>query len=220
NWNGSSVSVLLGSGLGTFGPQSEIAVGANPRDVEVGDLNGDGHADLVTANMGTNTVSVLLGTGSGTFQPRTDIVSGGHPSGVAIGDLNNDWHPDLAVSNQHAVGMDNVPGTASVMLGTGTGSFGPRTDYPSGATTRAVAVADLDGDGALDLVVANWQVNTISVRRGSGKGTFGQRFDYGTQRSPTWVTVADLDGDHRPDVVIPDAWSDAITMWFGQAPVP
>src|SRR5206468_498306 len=114
------VSVLLGTGSGSFGPAANFPVEANaaPQSVAVGDLNGDGNPDIVTANTNTQDLSVLLGTGSGSCGPPTNLgPTHGLPLAVAVGDFNGDGKPDLAGTN---VGTNDV----SIRLGTGLGAFG------------------------------------------------------------------------------------------------
>jgi hypothetical protein len=82
------VSVLLGSGDGTFRAGVSYGTGPFPYAVAVGDVNGDGRLDIVTANQ--STVSILLGNGDGTFQPRVDYSVGSYPFSVAIGDISGD----------------------------------------------------------------------------------------------------------------------------------
>src|SRR5207249_9457497 len=100
-----TVSVLLGNGDGTFGPETDLTTGINSHSVAIADLNADGRPDLAVANFGycgLYSVSVLLGNGDGTFGPRTEFAAGCCPHSVAIGDRNGDGRPDLAVANgQH-----------------------------------------------------------------------------------------------------------------------
>ncbi len=96
-----------------------------PDGVAVGDFNGDGILDLVTANYLDNTVSVLLGKGDGTFAPQVTYAVGSIPRNVAVGDFNGDGKLDLAVANQG----DN---TVSVLLGNGDGTFAPQVTYAVG----------------------------------------------------------------------------------------
>src|SRR5262249_8747860 len=91
NAGSNNVSILLNNGNSTFTPAtgSPVAAGLNPRAVAAGDLNGDGHIDIVTANASVNTLSVLLGNGDGTFTPATGspIASGGSvPFSVVLAD--------------------------------------------------------------------------------------------------------------------------------------
>jgi hypothetical protein len=112
-----TVSVLLGSGDGTFQNPHTFAVDY-PYSVAVADVNGDGKPDLVTAN-GYNTVGVLLGNGDGTFQTPRTFAGGYNPYSVAVADVNGDGKPDLVTANK----AFNGPGTVSVLLGNGDGTF-------------------------------------------------------------------------------------------------
>ena len=137
NFNDDDISVLLGNGDGTFTAQPDVAVGADPFSVAIGDLNNDGKQDVVVANASDSDISVLLGNGDGTFA-RTDVVVGNNPASVAIGDLNNDGDQDVVVANK----SDN---DISVLLGNGDGTFA-RTDVAVGNTPRSVAIGDLGVD--------------------------------------------------------------------------
>jgi len=150
------VSVLLGNGNGTFAAKRDYETGDTPRSVALGDLNGDGKPDIVTANFSSNTVSVLLGNGNGTFAAKRDYETGRNPRSVALGDLNGDGKPDMAVTN---VSSDTV----SVLLGNGNGTFAATVDYGTGIRPISVAVGDFNGDGKPDLAVANYNSDTVSV---------------------------------------------------------
>jgi hypothetical protein len=88
--SGTTVSILLGNGNGTFDPAKtfSVAPGIGPRSVAVGDFNGDNILDIVTANFNSNNVSILLGTGTGIFGSATTFTVGSGPSSVAVGDFN------------------------------------------------------------------------------------------------------------------------------------
>ena len=79
NWDSDNVSVLIGTGTGSFGAASNFAAGTRPLSVAVGDFNGDGVQDLATANCGSNNVSVLIGTGTGSFGPPSNFTVGSNP---------------------------------------------------------------------------------------------------------------------------------------------
>jgi hypothetical protein len=248
----STVSVLLGTGSGGFGPKTELTAGTQPVSVAIGELNGDGRPDLAVANYGSNTVSVLpnsypppptprvfartdfttanwpfsvaigdlngdgkpdlvtandstytvsvlLATGGGAFGPKTDFATGMNPRSVAIGDLNLDGKPDLVVANSNRPTFFS-PFTISVMLGTGTGGFGPKTDFMSGVGPAAVAIGDLNADGKPDVAVAN-DVGSVSVLLGTGTGSFSPKTDFATAANAASVAIGDLNGDGKPDLV-------------------
>ena len=114
-----AILVLLNDGAGGFDEAHALSgpVGHAPAAIAAGDLNGDGHTDLVVANSGTDDVSVLLGRGDGTFEPEWPYRVGSGPSAVVIADFNGDGRPDLAVANTGGE-------TVSILFGRGDGTFG------------------------------------------------------------------------------------------------
>jgi hypothetical protein len=150
---------MLGTGTGSFGTRTDFVTGAFTASVAVGDFNGDGKLDLAVVNLGTGSVSILLGTGTGSFGAKTDFVVGGSGSGprsLAVGDFNGDGKIDLVLASQ-------TISPVSILLGTGTGSFGAKTDFGTGNIPASVASGDFNGDGKLDLVTANSRGNTVSI---------------------------------------------------------
>jgi hypothetical protein len=182
NFSSNNVSVLLGTGTGSFGgfvAKTDFAVGTNPESVIVGDFNGDGKLDLATANSGSNNISVLLGTGTGGFGAKTDFAVGTQPNSVTVGDFNDDGKLDLATANS---GSSNV----SVLLGTGTGGFGAKTDFAVGIYADSVTAGDFNGDGKLDLATANASTNNVSVRLNTSIPTLARN---------------DFNGDGKSDIL-------------------
>ncbi len=185
------IAVLLGNGVGGFGPATTFPVGGSPTAVEIGDLNADGNPDVVGVD-NAGRISVLLGNGAGSFATSL-IVVGGVPTSVAIGDLNGDGKPDLAVARSSANDL-------AVLLGNGDGTFGAPNTFATGTSPQSVVIADLDGDGKRDLVTANISSNNVSVLLGTGSGSFGAQQSFSITSGPIEVTVADLNGDGRPDI--------------------
>jgi hypothetical protein len=201
NAGSNTVSVLLGNGAGGFASAISFNVGAGPASVAVGDLNGDGKLDLAVANTGSSTVSVLLGNGAGSFGARSDFATGAAPNSVAIGDLNGDGKPDLVVGTSEP---DAVFGKdISVLLGTGNGSFGDAMNTRAGSSPRAATIADLNGDGNLDVIVGSTLAGSIVVLSGDGAGGFSSTRQIGVgQEKAVAFAVGDLNGDGNADIVV------------------
>jgi hypothetical protein len=213
NAGSNSVSVLLGDGNGSFQAAHNCATGVAPQDVAVADVNGDGIPDLVVANRLSNSVSVLLGNGNGTFQKAKNFAIGPTPVCVVVADVNNDGHPDLITANV-------LGDTLSVLLGNGNGTFAAAQNFraanglgPFGP--YAVAVADVNGDGHLDLIVADNAKNVVSVLLGNGDGTFEVPQDFATGQLPRAVVVADVNGDGKLDLVVANGGSNSVSVLLG-----
>ncbi len=207
-----TVAVLRGDGTGTFGPPvlyDSGAPGAN--DVAVADVNRDGIRDLIVVNRcdtcDSGVLGVLFGNRDGTFQPVVTYPTGGrNSSGLVVRDVNGDGYPDVLVANLNFF----IPqGTVSVLLGEGNGTFASPVTYDSGGyAAPGLAVADVNGDGKLDIVVANCGpvggcgTGVIGVLLGNGNGTFQPvvTFSSGAFNS-TAVAVGDLKGDGQRDLV-------------------
>jgi hypothetical protein len=215
---GGLVDVLLGHGDGTFQPPVTYGSGGGDAwSVAVVDVNGDGDPDLIIANVCSRTscsthgvVSVLLNNGDGTFQTAMAYDSGGFDAfSVAVADVNGDGKSDIAVVN---VRSDNV----GMLIGNGDGTFQPAVTYARhgilGDGPESVAIADLNGDGKPDLMVAYCNSSggscglthgLVGVLLGNGDGTFQAAVTYTSGGFDAWAVVAaDVDRDGRPDLVV------------------
>ncbi len=76
--------------------------GPSPSGVTIGDVDRDGHPDLVVTNVGSSSVSVLFGNGDGTFQWQLAFATGAWPGSPAIADFNGDGLPDIATCNANS----------------------------------------------------------------------------------------------------------------------
>ncbi len=200
---------------------SAITVGSEPTSAAIGDVNGDGIPDLLVANTAVSTagtignnLSLLLGNGDGTYRPALINLPGRGPCGVRLVDLNRDGLLDAVFANYFS-------NTVSVMRGLGPGGFSlfsARVDYAVKARPRAIAVADLDGDGSKDLVVACNASDSITVLMGAG-GVYGgtPRFlPIGIAGAGAWdVVVADFNGDGRPDIAVSLQTAGKIAVFLG-----
>jgi hypothetical protein len=187
---------------------------------KVADINKDGKPDLVVLNQcgGDDgncrfpTVGVLLGNGDGTFRPVLTSAPGGSlPGAIAIADVNGDGKPDVIVA--YCNGCASTRGGVAVLLGNGDGTFQPPTTYDSGGNgTGGVTVADLNGDGKLDIIVTNQCTEycptgeaegSVAVLQGNGDGTFQAAVTYDPAAYyPSSVVAADINGDGKTDLVV------------------
>ena len=149
NFVGNNVSVLLGNGNGTFQAAVNITAHSNPSSVAVGDFNHDHKVDLAVANYSSNDVSVLLGNGNGSFQAAVNYSADKSPTAVMVSDLDGDGNPDLATANSDSSSSD-----VTLFLGVGNGTFLPGTNFLAGTSPHGLAAGDLNGDGFLDIAVA------------------------------------------------------------------
>jgi FG-GAP-like repeat len=185
---------FFGDGAGHFTPGPALPSNAiKSYSASLADMTGSGHLDMVLSNDQPDPKLVLVNDGKGHF-----TIGGryGDPNwstrNAAVGDLTGDGHPDIAVANR---GM-----TSFVCLNDGALHFDcrPLKDSPSAAT---VVIADMNGDGANDVVYACRDSCQSVVYFNDGKGNFDRTERWGPTKSSTRATaVADVDGDGHPDI--------------------
>ena len=193
NKTDNSVSVLLGEGNGRFRPTMDIPITvpalptgdtgdpnpavSNPVGVAVGDFNGDGNLDFVTANSGWASVNVVLGNGDGSFRTQqtistltynsdsTDPKDPDPPTAIVAADLSGDGFVDIAFT-------EPKHNSIGVLTGNGNGTFGTRVDYPAGESPAALVTGDLNGqqtslgNDRLDLVAVDFTKSQVSILLG------------------------------------------------------
>ncbi|MFN5430799.1 MAG: FG-GAP-like repeat-containing protein [Cyclobacteriaceae bacterium] len=218
NYNSYTLSVFRNTGTPgaiSYAAKIDFAISAFPSSVAIGDLDGDGRADLAVANGGNGTLSIFRNTGMpGTisYAAKIDFATGLGPVSLAIGDLDGDSKADLAVAN-----FDG--NTISVLRNTGTPgtiSYAAKIDFATGSGPKSLAIGDLDGDGKADLAVANGGISTVSVFRNTGMpGTisYAAKRDFETGLAPGSVAIGDLDGDGKADLAVANINSNTVSVF-------
>jgi hypothetical protein len=215
--DGSTISILLGNGDGTFA--SALNSSTTPefaQAVVTGDFNGDGKVDIAVDNgsvTGTPAVSVLLGNGDGTFQTPIMYPLGTYLEGITAGDINGDGIEDLVVSNDaNGVGAGNV----EILLGNGDGTFQPPIILSADFSPEYAVIADFNGDGKADIAVPNYSSSDISILLGNGDGTFQPAVNYSSGGpQPETIVVADFNGDGKLDIAAANAYGYAAGVLLG-----
>ena len=205
NIGSDTVSVLLGNGDGTFQDAVDYPVGSQPHFVVAGDFDGDGITDLVASVSAGGFLAFLKGNGDGTFQPPVYTgVPEVWPHRMVVRDFDGDGVPDIAVLNTFSDSL-------SIYLGNGDGTFRLGATYAVSRDPVGLAAGYFQGDGRLDLAVANYDFlnggggGNVQLFLGQGDGTFqpGDTYPLGAD---TWsVAVGDFNGDGQDDLAVPQS---------------
>jgi len=185
---------------GEFGSVLKWQCGSSgPIAVTLGDFNGDSKLDAAVVD-GTGG-NVCLGNGDGSFQAAKPFAAGSSPIALAAADFNKDGKVDLAVVNSNQPGLTNGD-TVSILLGNGDGTFQPPVNFATGKNPNAIFVADINGDGNLDIVVSNASSNSLTVLAGKGDGTFTAEPSPSLPFSPKSIQSGEFNGDGKLDIAV------------------
>lgn len=193
------VMLNTGHGDGSFAPPTRYTSGEGY--LTVGDFDGDGNLDIGLGN-GHDFPSVRLGLGNGTFGGTIYLPSQGAAYSVDAADLNGDGKSDFVT----------LTGNANVQSFPSSNVFLSR--LPG---IQAVATGDLDGDGNLDAIVADFGMSHLTPLYGDGQGNLTRQNDLIVARGPIAVTMSDLNDDHHDDIVSVNRSSNSISVLIGSA---
>jgi uncharacterized protein (DUF2141 family) len=182
---------------------ASFGTGNGPAGVVVTDFNHDGTPDLAVTNAAASTVSILLGTRGGAFAAKVDYATGHTPAALLAADFRHVGKTDLAVVNQND--GSGGPGSVSILLGNGNGTFKTHVDYPVGNYPVGIVAADFNGDGKLDLAVVNDYDSTVSLLLGNGDGTFKPQILISVGTEPNSLATADFNDDGKADLITSNA---------------
>ena len=214
----STITILLGDGLGNFtvSNNSLTACGYTAASLTVADFNNDGKLDLAVAceEGGSNGVTILLGNGDGSFTQSNGSpipLAGNTPTFIVAGDFNGDGISDLAVAVDDRTDVNSV----YILLNNGDGTFANGSPVPGGYEPWSLAVGDFNGDGKLDLAVADWYNAQVTILPGNGNGTFQQPETVNVGNGPFSIAVGDFNQDGIPDLAVANNYDGTIAILLG-----
>lgn len=203
----------------------QYVTGSAPEHIAAGKFHStvdpnDSEIDLIVSNSTSGTVTLLLNNGSGVFTATsidlwTDPANAGKTfaADLVVGDFNNDTNLDVAVTS-----VMNGVGEVVIFLGDGAGGFTSKTLFPAGISPSGIVAGDFDGDGNLDLVVANRLVNTVSLLLGDGNGSFGVPipFSVGSDafHGPVALAAGNFNADSYLDLAVTNRDSGTISLFM------
>lgn len=207
-----TISILFGTGDGTFRAAVNHAVGKLPLNIAVADFNRDGKPDLAVIDV--NGLVILLAAGGGAFRPPVTVAAGVNPGGVVAVDFNKDGNPDFAVANLRNDTYNTGGYTVSIIKGNGDGTFQPPASYYVAQNPLAVAFGDFNGDGRLDLAAA-CASGVLSILPNNGKGGLQQIVNQSAGTEPASLVVGDFNGDGKPDLAVANQGSSNVSILLG-----
>jgi uncharacterized repeat protein (TIGR01451 family) len=203
-----TVLILLGNGSGGFTSGPSLASGTLPRAIAIADLDGAGALDV--AVLASSAVGVLLSQGGSGFAPLRRFGAGADARGILAGDFDEDGRVDILTANDGSEENGNV----SALRNLGGGSFEGAPIFGAGFRPRAVAAADLTGDGRIDLAVAGFF--GVTVLRGDAAAGFVSLGTFTAGSGPAAVAVGDVNQDGIPDLAVANEGSGSVSILVGQ----
>ena len=201
----SDVSILINNGLGLFPSTTNYPTGLVPRCVDGADFDGDGDFDICTSDYIGMTTTILENDGNGVFSILAQYPMS-TPAFLWVDDIDSDGYQDILVLHwdEDAVDPAFSPALFLPLLNNGDGSFTAGPTSWIGRQPRCGASADLNGDGILDVVTANYNSQDLSIVMGLGKGQWADGLSFPLSGNPRYLVLEDLDDDGDIDIAVID----------------
>ena len=198
-----TLAVFTNDGRAGFTLSSQVYQGymgyISPQFIVPADINGDGKVGLIAGNNAGSAI-ILTNNGSGGFGSNTMYLKlvQNFMTCIAAADVNGDGKADLICVNNNIQG-----GSPALVVWTnnGSGLFGSNATLNVGSGPEWVCAADVNGDGYVDLISANYFANTLTVLTNNGSGVFGSNATLNVGRGPCCVAAADINGDGKMDLI-------------------
>lgn len=208
---------LMSQSQTLFSTFTNYSTSSGPIASAIADFNKDGKMDVATSNYFGVNVNIRFGNGDGTFNSSSSIGLGFYGlnrlGAIASADFNNDTYPDLVI------GSFNIPTAWSdfyVCLNLGNGSFGNPYPITSGSSNPyTLDVGDINKDGKMDVVTANYSGATISIISGKGDGTFNLAQRIKSKDTPQAIIMRDFNNDGNPDLLVTSSGTNEIGLFKG-----
>jgi hypothetical protein len=200
--------IFLGSPSG-FNVSMPVPLDAEqPVAVSAGDIDGDGHADLVIAYRSPNGVALQIGQGDGTFKPGTLVHTPDVPADMVVADLNGDGAPDVAIAGD----------TSLQVLLTQKGQLGTVSSYPIHNGGFGITAGDFDGQNGRDLAIPTYTNFFLDVELNQGGGTFPANLpaEVSFPDYPSHLRAADFDGDGHLDIALGSLTEGVVMLFYGK----